>query len=373
MSASLFPVYFGDDDDQSPIEAEKRAAVLKRPELAWRLREFYENWFRPRRSRKWHSSETDRNYLSSIRYWEGITDDWRLVDFLFDRHGADNQALDFTEQLPEWGYSRRGVPRGDQIRIGRVSEYPSFTPLTSITGREHASRIAHIFRKAGPEPIEDNRQHYAELLTRAPRVEVIDGVFDEKAPFAWAIARQIAAACGRMKRPTCPAWLPVELWYRLRLGLLFFTGLRMGTIVRIEPSHVLSSDDYPLLKVPKELVKTRKAIEMPIHAQLWTIIKEVLARRPPDAGELLVPECCSRRTFLDLHRELQELAGVPEDLRQSPHAWRRTHLSQIYELGAGRGLEAAQVAADHSDGRTTAKSYVATIVNHFRLRLPLLF
>lgn len=372
--ATQLRVLWGEDDEPSAVEAEKAAAIAKRPELAWRLREFFVTWFAPKYLRRC-SKETTRNYTSSLRYWESITEDWRLVDLAFDREGADGQALDFTEQLSEWGYSRRGIRRGDQIRIGRLAEYPSFTPLTAVTARDHASRVANLFRKAGPEVPGDNRHRYAELLPRAPLVEIISADFDEKEPFSLANARAIAAACGRMNRPYLPDWIGCELWWQVRLCELYYTGLRMGTVVRLDWSHVCDLfGEHPWLKVPRALVKTRKKIDMPLHPQLVELLRKVWSQRPagwPD--ESLLPAGCGRRNLLDLHAELQELAGLAEHERQSLHAWRRTHLTQICELGAGRGLELAQVAADHADGRTTAQNYVAVILNHFRLRLPPLF
>lgn len=370
-------VLWGDESELSPAESEKAALIAKRPELAWRMREFFENWFGPRylwRKGREVSRETVRNHRCTLRYWESITDDWRLVDFLCDRDGADAQALDFTDQLPEWGYSRRGMRRGEPIRIGRLADNPSFTPLKSMTGGEHAARMARLFRVAGPESHRDNRHHYAELLTRVPRVEILPRSFDEKEPFAWPIAQQIAAACGRMTRPVLPAWMPCELWWRVRLATLYYTGLRMGTVVKLCWSHAHDLDGTPVLKVPKELIKTRKKIEMPLHPQLAGYLRQVRGLRPRDwPDELLIPEGCQRRYLLDLHEELQVLAAIPDEQRQSFHAWRRTHLTQICELGAGRGLELAQAAADHSDGRTTARHYISVILNHFRLRLPLLF
>lgn len=367
-SGAALRVLWGDDDGPDDRAAQ---LIADNPKMAWRLREFFLEWFKDRYLVR-RSSETERNYLSSIRYWEAITDDWRLADYALDDDAADGQAIDFTEQLPEWGFCRRGIRRGQQIRIGRLTENPSFTQLSATTAAEHASRIANLFRKAGPE--RDNRHRFARLLPRAPIVEVIPADFAEKEPFAWATARQIAAACQAMTRPVGELWLPPGVRWKARLALLYYTGLRMGTVVRLAWPHVSElAGPHPWLTVPKELVKTRKAIEMPLHPQLAEILRDVHQRLPTTRDDLILPRDCVRRTELDLHYELQELAGVPLPDRQGLHAWRRTHLTQIYELGAGRGLEAAQHAADHSDGRTTAKNYVATIVNHFRLRLPALF
>lgn len=127
--------------EQDDISGEsKHGLVAQRPELAWRLRDFFELWFAPRYLQKC-VKETVRNYYSTIRYWEEITDDWRLVDLLSDDDGSDDQCLDFTDQLPEWGYSRRGIRRGEPIRVGRLVDCPAFTPLSSMTARDHASRL----------------------------------------------------------------------------------------------------------------------------------------------------------------------------------------------------------------------------------------
>lgn len=358
------------DDGPSSDEQAKLDAIGRDPRLAWRLREFCSEWFAPKYLKNC-VGETTRNYFAAIRYWESITADWRLVDFLLASDDAgDDQCQDFTDELPDWGYSRRGVKRGDSIRIGRMSDCPAFTPLSSITAAEHASRIANLFRKAGPET--SNRKKFAKILTRAPLVEIIPSDFDAKEPFDWPVARRIATACELMQRPWLPKWMPCELWWKVRLGLLFYTGLRLGTVTRLEAGHFGDKRGLPWLRVPGDIVKTGKAIELPLHPQLAELLADVARRRPAHETRL-VPEGCNRRTFLDLHYDLQRLAELDEAQQQSPHGWRRTHLSEIFLLGAGRGLEAAQVAADHADGRTTAQNYVASVVNLFRLRLPPLF
>ena len=140
-------------------------------------------------------------------------------------------------------------------------------------------------------------------------------------------------------------------------------------MVALLRSHVKSIDGALWLDVPGSLVrKTGKAVKMPLHPQLAGLIAQL-----PPAGpdELLLPPGCGYRHFSTLHAELLELANVPVEQRQSPHAWRRTHLTELGTLGLSRAFEVARVAADHSDGRTTESHYVGpAFVNMLRLRLP---
>lgn len=369
-------VLFADDFERP--EGEERAAqqlLQREPRLAWTLRQFSESWFLPQVLRlKRRTRATEYRYHVALRYWEDITDDPRLVDLLLDRDDA--ATIDFVGMLQEWGYSRRGMRRGEPQRIGRLDRNPSFLPLAGPTAHTKASDIATLLKHAGPRYSPTQRS--AELLPRLPYVplDMIAKDFEPKPPFATDEARQIARACVKMWRPVVPYWLTTELWWKVRLGQFYFTGLRAGTVIALRWSYVEERPGGLWLKVPKTAVsKTRKAIELPVHAQLAELLLEVKRRRPRGGrdDDLILPECCGYRHFLTMHRELQEQAGIDPAAQQSPHAWRRTHLTRIAELGAGQGLEFARIAGDHSDGRTTAESYVTTLVNQLRLQLPPLF
>jgi integrase len=242
-----------------------------------------------------------------------------------------------------------------------------------MSARTHATRIATLLTMAGPRY--SPRQRVAELLPRLPYVPPVEADFEPKPPYSLEQARQIAAGCGKLSRPQLPNWIGTELWWKVRLGLFYYTGLRAGTVVSLCWSHVEERGGYLWLKVPKALVKTRKAIELPCHEQLADLLRQARDCRPSDSQptDVILPQACGYRHFVTLHSELQEAAGIAAADRQSPHAWRRTHLSQIGELGAFRGLEFSRVAADHADGRTTEQHYVTQLVNQLRLRLPTLF
>lgn len=344
---------------------ERKKLIAADPRMVWTLRRFFDEWLYPRVLKPSNRADgTIELYRIAIRYWEDVTADPDLADLALDRDDAS--PIDFVGLLPEWGYSRRGIKLRDKIRIGRLSDNPAFSPLSRITARSHASRIATLLQKAGPRF--GPRERTAEILPRCPYVPQVSADFEPKPPFELEQARAIAAACSGMDRPVLPSWIAHEVWWRTRLALFYYTGLRAGTVRALRWSHVSQRKGQIWLKVPRALVKTRKPIEMPLHAQLVELLEQVRCGRPDE--DLILPEGCGYRNFLDLHSDLQAKAGLIEEDRQSPHAWRRTHLTQMAELGAGRGKEVAQVAADHADGRTTHEHYISLLVNQFRLRLP---
>ena len=370
MSAPQLRVHFADEPDERSLEID--TLIKSEPRLAWRLREFCDNWAIPKVfSPRQRSAKTIESYGHSLRYWEEATSDPMLAEVVLDRD--DQLSIDFVGDLPELGYSRRGMRRGEPIRVGRMSSCPAFTPLSSMSARTHATRIATLLTMAGPRY--SPRQRVAELLPRLPYVPPVEADFEPKPPYSLAAARQIAAAAGQLSRPQLPDWVGCELWWKVRLALFYYTGLRAGTVVSLCWSHVEERSGALWLKIPKALIKTRKAIELPCHGQLAELLQQLRSQLPPGLppGELLLPPGCGYRHFVTLHSDLQEAAGIAKDDRQSPHAWRRTHLSQIGELGAFRGLEVSRVAADHADGRTTEQHYVTQLVNQLRLRLPPLF
>lgn len=371
LSGPLLRVHYGEEEREQDARAEQ--LLIREPRLAWRARDFFENWSLPQvlKTRK-RATGTIEGYENTLRYWEQITDDPRLVDLLLD--DDDKQTIDFVGTLPEWGYSRRGMRRGEPIRIGPLSANPSFTSLELTTVSAHATRMATLLRQAGPQY--EMRSRVARLLDRRVYVPPVEHDFQPKPPFELGVARQIAGATSRMARPALPSWLPCELWWKTRLALFYFTGLRAGTVVALARPHVERRKTGLWLNVPRSLVKkTKKPIELVVHPQLAELIDEVEARRPSDAApsDLLLPAGCGYRNFLDLHVDLQKHAGLSAEEIQSPHAWRRTHLTQIADLGAPQRIECARLAGDHSDGRTTEHHYLPTLVNQLRLRLPPLF
>lgn len=349
------------------LTLEQRTAIERDPRLMWTLRQLCDRWFFPGVLQPANSAAgTYDCYDCALRYWEQITGDPSLILV------SDEVCIDFVGLFPEWGFSRSGVPLGGRMKIGRRDHFPSFFPLASATIASHVSRIATLLRRAGPRI--DPREQTARILKEVPFIPVVEADFDPKAPFSLERARQIAAACSLMDKPELPDWITHELWWRTRLALFYFTGFRAGTVTALAWPHVKEEFGLTWLDVPGEIVKTGKAIKMPLHPQLVSLLACVKSLRPPGAeGDLILPAGCGYRHFLTLHTELQRRAGLPGVERQSPHAWRRTHSEQMGFLGKDRQLEVAREALDHADGRTTDKHYPRAVVNHLRLRLPPLF
>lgn len=331
--------------------------------LEWTLDEFFERWILPGVLKPGKRKQgTIDLYGDALRYWRHITGGPPFHAI------SDELCIDFVGLLPEWGFTRRGIHRGQRCLIGRRDEHPSYEPLSSSTIAAHVSKIATMLRLAGPQL--NPRERTAGILPRCPFIPLVAAEFELKPPFALDQARRIAANCGQLGRPDLPAWITHEQWWQTRIGFFYYTGLRAGTVCRLKCRHIQERREMLWLKIPgEEVTKTSKAVEMPLHWQLAERVRPLCVGRDPD--DLLLPEGCGYRHFMTLHSELQHVASVPDGDRQSPHAWRRTHLAQMAQLGADDGRKVAQIAADHADGRTTEKNYIGqTLVNQLRLQLP---
>lgn len=352
--------------DQDSIEGGSELPPGADPRLAWTLPEFFWEWVVPGLMRS-RDQETIHRHRDSLKFWAAIAGEKTLFE-LSDPRDGDAIGMNFTDELPEWGYSRRGKKLRDPCLIGSLAEHPSYTPLQPITAATHAQRISQIIRYAGPRY--HPRKPTAEILTRPPLIPTMTADFITKPPFELAQARAIAAACVQMVKPNLPpGWSPV-LWWQTRIAIYFYTGMRSGTVLALRRAHITSVDGLVSLKVPGTLTKTGKPVNMLLHPQLAALIE----RLPPTGDGLLLPEGCNYRHFLTLHERLQQLAGLPPAEWKSPHAWRRTHAVQMEGLGLPEAQERSRLALDHGHQRTTHKSYTGdVVVNQLRLMLPPIF
>lgn len=325
-----------------------------------KLRQFFDRWFLPTLLRKSRDA-TVRKYYDAIGWWETLTGDPDLADV------TDALCLAFADELPEAKYRRAMVPRGAGMQRAKVSGSGLYRTLAPISVAKHVNRIAFILGRAGPRF--DPREPVAEILDRCPLMPRLEGAFVPKQPFDLEAARQIAAAAATFDRPDMPGWITPPQFWKIFLAVFFYTGLRSGTVLRLQVKHLTSVERQPLLDVPADLVlKTNKPTRLAVHGQLLTLLKELPAR---SGEELLLPSVCSYSHLLDLHAQLQKAAGLSPQQIQSLHAWRRTHGNQMALLGAERGEEIARAALDHADVQTTRSSYVnEAFLNRLRVRLP---
>lgn len=332
--------------------------------LGWTVRRFYEEWMLPSVLVPEAAAKgTLDGYEDMFPYWEAITRDPPLGLL------QDSDCSTFANVLPKWGYTRRGVGRGRSCPIGPLAEHPSYTPLAPRTIASHVSRLSTLISRAGPP--QTLRKRSARVLRELPYIPLVAATSDTKDHFLLEDAQAIFAACTHMTRPQSllrAGWSPPK-WFRLRVALLYFTGLRLGTVVRLAWGHLKGEPGGQWFDVPGAIVsKTRKAIKMAVHPQLGALLAEMPRGKPE---ELIHPRGCGRRYFLELHERLQLAAAIPRERLQSPHAWRRTHGVQMDLLGASEGRRIAQLALDHAHQRTTQQSYVGDVVlNQLRMLLP---
>lgn len=313
------------------------------------LSEFFENWFlpvvlTPQQSRP----GTIRVYLDVLDWWVYFTND-PPVQRIDHRLTAA-----FVDALRKASY-RRG-PKSELRRLSHNRIAILLRTLRALLGR------------IGPRITMSKAT--ACLVPETPLVPAFKAVFKKKGCLTLEQARAVAAACDRMEFPrrSLPVQFPTPLWWKARLALLYYTGLRRNTAFGLRWRHVERDGDNWWLNVPASLVsKTNKATRIAVHPQLRDILKRMRCQRGED--HLLVPAACDIDCFGDYHYRLQTLAGVPEAEQISVQGWRRLHGQALAELGLAYAENVARVSLDHSDVRTTNTHYVE-LVNQLRLKLP---
>jgi len=338
------------------LNPETLAMIDEAPSPDWRLREFYSKWYLPivLAGERPTKRGTVEMYLVALDWWERLTGNPTLAEIASRTKGRLILA-NFSARLREATY-RRGLTQ-DGKETGAVR------PLSEASVARILRTLRSILRRLGPERQTDDNA-YAELFDRAPRLKVptVRGG-RVRPPFAIADARAIAAACKDMKMPVGQV-APGDWWLAL-ISTLYFTGLRIGTVMRLEWAMVIETPEGYVLDVPSRIVqKTGKGIRKPLHADCIAAMNRIRTK-----NELLFPWKHSLTYIRRKHERLQALAGLPAERIQSPHAWRRTHGVEMARVGAHFAMETARRALDHSDVMTTSGSYV-DLEAEFIAKLP---
>jgi integrase len=147
-----------------------------------------------------------------------------------------------------------------------------------------------------------------------------------------------------------PRAIAPHRWWRAFLLVLFYTGLRIGTVLKLRRSMIERRGDQTWLVIPGEITKTGKALEKFLHPTAAKAIDQL------GAGELIFPWRYWKRHLNNRHELLQRIAGISHKL--SLHAWRRTHGTEMAKIGAAYGRRIAQQTLDHEDEETTSEFYV---------------
>lgn len=330
------------------------------------LSEFFERWYLrvvlklsaeevrnlklgQREWRKMKLSEADMrkfpnavNYQQSIDYWKHLTGDPPIYAI------SDVLLVDFEAALRGVTY-KRGL-NGTERRLG------------DFTVAKHLKNIRAVLFRCGPKNA-DNKRPGKGLLDETPHISVSAPTLTlPKKRFSLKQARLVYAACDEMTLftnrgrgrpsdggPDAPAW------WRALVSVMFYTGLRIGTVLRLEWSMIEEDEDGFWFKVPGRIVhKTKKASVKALRLDCLELLHRL--PRGGDATSRIFTWNHSLTHLRDRHDRLQKLAGVKE-LRDM-HAWKRTHLREVARTCLDDAMETAQRAGDHADRKTTEESYV---------------
>jgi integrase len=340
---SLFVPEDSPDTDNGPSPISPRMS----------LSEFYRSWFVPivLSAERDCTENTHKLYANAIDWWVKLTGDPPL-----------SQIDEFTLALFQEGLRKGTYRRG---RFGKEH------PLTKESQHKHLRNIRAVLHRTGPT--RDANRPSKGVLAEAPHLRLPTVKSKLKPCFTLAQAQAIMAAAVEAKSPSIhKTGVPPYYWWRCRLAMHLYTGLRSGTIRRLTWQVVEQADDgHWWLNIPEHLVtKTQKETRIIVHPLLFLAMQD--CRRSSVTSEPISFQPHGDRWIQSLHDGLQKRAGIPEAKWLSPHAWRRMHGDQLAKLGMASIEELCRSALDHSDARTTTGHYV-DVLNQFRLRLPALW
>jgi integrase len=336
VAAPFVPRLFcgGDLDEQAaPLSVGRRGLTS-----ALTLSEFYRAWFVPivLSGERQAAAGTLTSYAESIAYWSEITGDPPLA-----------QVDEFTLAQFQAGIAAATYRRG--------LSGPA-RPLSEFTRTKHLKQVRAVLFRTGPRT--DPRRPSKALLAETPHLVVTTPHRSRpRPPFTLAIARATFAACRLMgadpdgRRSPGDGGPAAVAWWRALIAVLYFTGLRCGTIFALEWTMIERRGSAAWLNVPGGIVKTKKPVEKFLRAEAAALVEHL-----PRTSARVFAWSHSASHLVRRHHELQRLGGVSPSL--SLHAWRRTHATELYRLGAGQGLWCAQMGLDHADAATTSSFYV---------------
>lgn len=318
------------------------------------LSQFFEHWFLPLIlvQQKKAAETTIDAYRDAIGWWERLTGDPPLSQI-------DDHTIGLVEAALRVATYKRG-------RLGRE------WPLLEDSQHKIKRCLNAVLHRTGPKT---DRRKTAKLLGKYPEGHVCEGEWIEapyfvlgnleksqpKPPFSLKHARLIAAHATQFRWGSKPGKARAPLppvkcgdWWQAFFSVLYYTGLRVGTVLQLRWEHVEQGTKSAWLNIPKAIVtKTHKGFRKFLHADALFALERIKT-----GSALLLPSPYCYDYLAKLHKKVQAEAGVPEGKIQSPHAWRRTHATQMCRIGMDRGIKIAQKALDHADDKTTREFYV---------------
>lgn len=217
------------------------------------------------------------------------------------------------------------------------------TAIAPATVRKHCTQVQTVLDRAGPRS-KGNRlgQGLIEETPFIPKPRVA------KAPpldvYTLSEIGRMVDAAGKATAPRLDA-VSARSWWRALFLTAYNTGLRIGTLRKIEYGHV----DGEWLNVPGEIYKGNAPKRFWLTEQAREAIAGIRTAR-----ESIFPwPHCGRWLFANLKR-IQEAAGMPAARCFGFHGFRKalgTELAAINPL-------AAQMALGHTNMKTTQEHYI---------------
>lgn len=328
-------------------------------EAAQTLRQFFESWYKPEVCIKERDSspQTIGDYEVALKWWERLTSNPPLSNITRDTLNEFRVALRTATH-------RRGM-------FETSARYPLSKPRQITILRN----IRAVVFRTGPDS--DPKRPAASIVPKAAHVTIEKVEAHPKPAISLARVRKIAAVAVDMTWPEIKGVAPGQWCLAVVCGL-FYTGLRVGTLLRLEWSMLQEHEDGWWLHTTER--KTGKLARVAMHSDLVRALEPI---RTTSRFVYSIDRYVTRKrrrvdtespTFSvgrmgDLQEALQRLAGIPETQWVSPHGWRRTHLNQLDEVGYRRARMLLQSAADHDESSTTEGHYV-DVKNKYRRLLP---
>lgn len=294
-----------------------------------RLTDVYHQWFEPVALQDAEPG-TENIYLDMLKYWVSIVNDPPIQEI------DDVLIARFRKGLTTATW-KRGPAGLDRL-------------LSKSTQAKHMRSLRTMLLRCGPSlgPHKPTKQ----LITDIPYVHISKVTHKPKPPVELLDVKAIFAASRHIVQARRPEpYLTRDQWQAF-FGLLFYTGFRVGTVLKLRKSFLVREDGFHWLDVPDHAVtKTSKAFKKVVHDRLLDLIGKL----PAKGNDLLIPWPVGRRCLITAHEKLQKKVGISKPA--SFHAWRRSHACEVARLGSHLAMELARAALDHHSSKITEQHY----------------
>ena len=217
-------------------------------------------------------------------------------------------------------------------------------PLSDHTLAKHRRHLQTVLDLTGPRGKTCRRGQ--KLLAEPPYLEpVAVETVVAKGHFSVPQIERIVRATRIMTTPRVDG-VQAPDWWRAIIITAYYTGLRIGTLRRLEFAWLIGEQ----LRIPGAAAKQKKSQTQFVHPRALEAIQNIRTARR------LIFECSHGSWWIDkLHRRIQAAAGLAECDRWGWHGYRRAHATDLAMID----VEAARLSLNHSQLETTRRHYIA--------------